>query len=204
MEAVWFAKTDGRVYGPVSVEKLAAWAREGRLDSTSLISKDRVNWSPAPLKAALGMNWLVETEVGAWFGPFHHDVVEELFEANQVPAGARLYRLTARQVATPPPPPAPPPLPKETEELQRLVKETKVQLAKEAKERERLAKENEKLKKENEKLAKEKKGKGLGGLFFGKRSDELAQIELAVQRELAAAKQRSEESAAKSEVIDIA
>lgn len=236
MEGVWFAKLDdGRVYGPVNVAKLAAWAREGRLDPTSLISRDRVNWSPAPQKTALGMNWIVETAIGTWFGPFHHDVVEELYKANQVPAGARLYRLTPRQTAMAELTPAADDglgLEKARKELatekeahariaqekdalaqekEALVRE-KEALAQEkgrlVRENEKLVRENEKLVKENEKLSKAKRGKGLGGLLFGGGHEvDFAQIELAAQRELAAAKQRSEARGAgfsPRDVIDIA
>jgi len=214
MDAIWFAKTeDGRVYGPVGVEKLAAWAREGRLEPTSLISRDRVTWSPAPQKAALGMNWLIETAVGSWHGPFHRDVIEELFKANQVPADARIYRLSSRQaVASGGAPaasgaaPAAPAAALAAASQEKLV-ELQKKLDAEIAERKRLAKENEKLANENAKLSKAKKGKGFGDFLFGKREVDFAKLELAAQRELAAAKQRGEANAAGSaplDVIDIA
>ena len=93
-EPNWFVKTDdGKVYGPADVAKLVEWAKEGRIESTSLVSRDRIKWSPAPLMKELEMNWIVETELGKLFGPLNHAVVSKLINDKTIPASARIYRL---------------------------------------------------------------------------------------------------------------
>ena len=68
----WYVKTDdGNVYGPADLQKLVQWAKDGRIEPTSLLSADRVKWTPAPLMRELDMKWIVETEFGKLFGPFH-------------------------------------------------------------------------------------------------------------------------------------
>ena len=90
----WYVKTDdGKVYGPADQKTLVVWAKEGRIEPTSHLSHDRANWSPAPLLPALGMKWIVETELGRLFGPFHHDVVSRLINEKLVPPTARIFRL---------------------------------------------------------------------------------------------------------------
>ena len=90
----WYVKTDdGNVYGPADLEKLMQWAKDGRIEPTSFLSVDRERWSPAPLMPELDMKWIVETELGRLFGPFHHDVVSRLINEKRVPPTARIFRL---------------------------------------------------------------------------------------------------------------
>ncbi|MCQ2367742.1 MAG: hypothetical protein MJ109_01865 [Kiritimatiellae bacterium] len=90
----WYVKTDdGKVYGPAEPPKLIRWAQEGRIEPTSLLSRDRLKWTPAPLMKELEMKWIVETELGRLFGPFNHGVVSKLIEQKVVPPTARIYRL---------------------------------------------------------------------------------------------------------------
>ena len=92
--AEWYVKTDdGNVYGPAGLEKLVQWAKDGRIEPTSFLSVDRERWSPAPLMPELDMKWIVETELGKLFGPFHHDVVSRLINEKRVPPTARIFRL---------------------------------------------------------------------------------------------------------------
>ena len=92
--ASWYVKTDdGNEYGPVALDKLIGWARDGRIEPTSEISSDRIKWSPAPLLPDLGMRWIVETEFGRYFGPFHPDLVKELFDKKRVPPASRTFCL---------------------------------------------------------------------------------------------------------------
>ena len=90
----WYVKTDdGKAYGPADLPTLVKWAREGRIEPTSFVSSDRVKWAPAPLVPELDMKWIVETELGRLFGPFHHDVVSRLINEKLVPPTARIFRL---------------------------------------------------------------------------------------------------------------
>ena len=101
----WFVRTeDGKVYGPAGADALAEWAREGRIEPSCFVSRDRITWIPAQLMPELEMKWLVETEPGKFFGPFHRQVVSRLFRDKQVPDGAKAYRLHEFAIDEDPPP----------------------------------------------------------------------------------------------------
>ena len=101
----WFVRTeDGRVYGPVGLQSLVQWAKDGRIEPTSFVSSDRMSWIPAPRKAELGMAWLVEIKQGEVYGPFARSVVSRLFSDGSVPETARAYRLHGGAVDHDPPP----------------------------------------------------------------------------------------------------
>ena len=101
----WFVRTeDGNVYGPADESTLVAWAKDGRIEPTSFVSKDRISWMPAQLMDALGMEWLVESEPGKVFGPFNREVVIGIFRDGSLPPTAKAYRLYAYPVDQDPPP----------------------------------------------------------------------------------------------------
>jgi hypothetical protein len=101
----WFVRTeDGKVYGPADVASLVEWAKDGRIEPSCFVSSDRINWLPAQLMPELEMKWLVETEPGKFFGPFHRQVVSRLFRDKQVPDGAKAYRLHEFSIDEDPPP----------------------------------------------------------------------------------------------------
>ena len=86
---------DGSEYGPVAEGKLLSWAREGRITPSSQISSDGGTiWILAPRKPELGMDWLVETSPGEYFGPFHHDVVQGLLDSKKITSETRIFRLS--------------------------------------------------------------------------------------------------------------
>lgn len=90
----WYVKTDdGQVYGPAAPTKLISWAKEGRIEPTSLLSQDRKKWIPAPMMKELEMRWIVETELRHLHGPFNHAVVSKLIADKVIPPSARIYRL---------------------------------------------------------------------------------------------------------------
>ena len=102
---VWYVRTEsGEVYGPSSLETLAKWAREGRIEPTGFASRDRKTWTPLELVPELEMKWFVETAPGSVFGPFNRELVIRLFKEGQVPAGARAYRLHELPIDEDPPP----------------------------------------------------------------------------------------------------
>ena len=101
----WFVRTaDGSVYGPATVETLVAWARDGRIDPSGFVSRDRLKWEPAQLMPALEMKWLVETEPGKVFGPFNRALVATLFADGSIPKNSKVYRLHELPVDQDPPP----------------------------------------------------------------------------------------------------
>jgi len=90
----WYVRSEeGAVYGPASLGTLVAWAREGRVEPTGYVSRDRKNWTPPQLLPELEMKWLVETVPGRIFGPFNRELVKRLVADGSVPATAKAYRL---------------------------------------------------------------------------------------------------------------
>ena len=101
----WFVRTeDGRVYGPADIASLVAWAKDGRIEPSGFVSRDRLSWVPAQLMPELEMKWLVETEPGKVFGPFNRALVVSLFSRGALPADAKAYRLHEMAVDRDPPP----------------------------------------------------------------------------------------------------
>ena len=93
MKEEWYVRSaDGSVYGPADRESLIVWAREGRIEPSGFVSCDRKSWQPAPSMSELGMEWVVETESGKFFGPFNRDVITRLSAAGSIPPGATLFR----------------------------------------------------------------------------------------------------------------
>jgi len=89
----WYVRSaDGNVYGPASRAALVDWAREGRIEPSGFVSRDRREWQPAQLLDDLQMQWVVEAELGKFFGPFNRAVVVRLAESGALPAGAKIYR----------------------------------------------------------------------------------------------------------------
>ena len=101
----WFVRTeDGNVYGPADVSTLVEWAKEGRVEPSCFLSRDRISWTPAQLVPELEMEWLVETEPGRVYGPFNRALVISMFATNAVPASSKAYRLHKFPVDEDPPP----------------------------------------------------------------------------------------------------
>ena len=101
----WFVKSvDGKVYGPAKISKLVEWAKDGRIEPTGFVSVDRVEWLEACTVDELEMKWLVEISPGDVFGPFHRELVINLFKNGTVPATARAYRLHEFPIDQDPPP----------------------------------------------------------------------------------------------------
>ena len=101
----WFVRTeDGKVYGPAEVSALVEWAKDGRIEPSSFLSRDRINWTPAQLMPELEMEWLVETEPGRVYGPFNRSLVISMYAAKSVSSTAKAYRLHKLPVDKDPPP----------------------------------------------------------------------------------------------------
>lgn len=97
---VWYVQlADGSEFGPVDEKTLIVWAREGRIEPSSLISTDGENWFSATQKPELHMEWLVETEPGVFFGPFHHDVIKELLDSGTLSLETRTFKYFDREAS---------------------------------------------------------------------------------------------------------
>ncbi len=89
----WYVKnTEGKVFGPISLDALKSWVRDGRVEPLAGISADLKNWMLAPMKAELEMNWIVENNPGQFYGPTHQAVVEDLKKSGTLSPAARFYK----------------------------------------------------------------------------------------------------------------
>lgn len=91
MENWYIRNTEGKVFGPIDLETLKAWVKEGRVEPLAGVSSDLQNWVLAPLKPELEMNWVVENNPGQFYGPTHRTVVEDLVKTGSLSRDARFY-----------------------------------------------------------------------------------------------------------------
>ena len=101
----WFVRSsDGKVYGPADISTLAEWAREGRIEPAGYVSQDRKSWFPAQLMGELEMKWIVEAELGKFYGPFNRAAISRLVARGELPQGAVFYRKHEYAIGEDPPP----------------------------------------------------------------------------------------------------
>ena len=91
MENWYVRNTAGRVFGPIDLETLKSWVKDGRVEPLAGISTDLTSWMIAPLKPELEMNWLVENNPGQFYGPTHRAVVDDLVKTGSLSRAARFY-----------------------------------------------------------------------------------------------------------------
>ena len=89
----YFRSADGNIFGPAGIDDLICWAQEGRITPDGFVSRDRRRWRSAPSLAQLGMRYVVESERGKIFGPFHENVVRKIREEGTLPKSAKIYSL---------------------------------------------------------------------------------------------------------------
>lgn len=92
MEKWYVRNTAGKVFGPIDLETLKGWVKDGRIEPLAGISSDLKNWMLAPLKPELEMNWVVENEPGQFYGPTHRTVLDDLKKAGSLSREARFYQ----------------------------------------------------------------------------------------------------------------
>ena len=101
----WYVRmSDGNVYGPADVASLVSWAEDGRIDPSSSLSKDRIEWTPAQLMDELEMKWLVELAPGKPLGPYNRKFLIASRAEGSLPDRAKLYRLHEFPIDQDPPP----------------------------------------------------------------------------------------------------
>ena len=89
----WYVRnTAGKVFGPIDLETLKGWVKDGRIEPLAGISTDLKNWMLAPLKPELEMNWVVENEPGQFYGPTHRTVLDDLKKAGSLAREARFFQ----------------------------------------------------------------------------------------------------------------
>jgi hypothetical protein len=74
----------GIVFGPLSFEKLTAWASSAQIAAHDLISSDQQTWMKAPMLAQLGMDWLVEVTSERYYGPTTLGAIQEFIRLGEI------------------------------------------------------------------------------------------------------------------------
>ena len=95
----WFLKKkNGEVFGPIEQAVLQLWAAGGRIAPDDQVSSDQKTWRPAVEVPELGLDWMVELEGGALYGPFHLLALGDLIRDGSVPTTARIiHRITGNR-----------------------------------------------------------------------------------------------------------
>ena len=89
------------VFGPLSFEKLTAWAFSAQIAPHDLISSDQQTWIKAPMLAQLHMDWLVEVTSERYYGPTTLGAIQEFIRLGEIDAETFLINTcdgTRRQV----------------------------------------------------------------------------------------------------------
>ena len=179
-DKTWYVKSaDGNVYGPADSSMLVQWAQDGRIQPTSFLSQDRINWMPAQKEPALEMKWLVEVEPGKVLGPFNRAVVIRLFKEGSALPGTKFYVLHEYAPDEDPPPKI---VEKIVEKVvEKIVeKEVRVEVPVEPPPRREVV-----VPEVVEPVASIPPSSSLGSIFGKLNRDKLAALEAAAQRELA-------------------
>ena len=89
----WYVKnTEGKVFGPIDLDTLKLWVKDGRVEPLAGISTDLRSWMLAPMKPELEMNWVVENNPGQFYGPTHRTVLDDLLKSGSLSREARFYQ----------------------------------------------------------------------------------------------------------------
>ena len=87
-EKEWFLrKSDGEVYGPVSLGDLRRWSVESRVLAGNEISTDKKRWHLIEDLQDLDMNWVAQRPDGLEYGPFNIRASKELHRHDVLPKG---------------------------------------------------------------------------------------------------------------------
>lgn len=96
----WYLRnSDQAVYGPVELDALKEWARQGRIRPDDHLSQDRQTWTPAPALAELGMAWLIDLGDGERFGPVHELALAEMVREGSIPADTLVQHVTDGRIS---------------------------------------------------------------------------------------------------------
>ena len=90
-EKFYVKSPTGKVFGPIDIETLKKWVRDGRVEPLAGISNDLQNWAIAPSRPELEMNWIIENNPGQFYGPTHRAVVDDLKKSGTLSPSARFY-----------------------------------------------------------------------------------------------------------------
>ena len=90
---VWFVRNEqGVSFGPVDFDTLKAWARDGRVGPANEVSSDGAVWQRAIAQDGLEMDWVAEVTPGCFYGPIHHQAIQDLINEGTLSRQATLFR----------------------------------------------------------------------------------------------------------------
>lgn len=93
---VWHVRDDlGGRYGPVDLETLKGWVRDGRVGPANEVSSDGDEWAPATSLGGLEMDWVAEVTPGRFYGPIHRGAMQELVKDGSIAGPSALFRRSA-------------------------------------------------------------------------------------------------------------
>jgi hypothetical protein len=92
MEKWYVRNTEGKVFGPIDLDTLKMWVKDGRVEPLAGVSNDLRSWMLAPMKPELEMNWVVENNPGQFYGPTHRTVLDDLVKSGSLSHEARFYQ----------------------------------------------------------------------------------------------------------------
>ncbi|OQW96380.1 MAG: hypothetical protein BWK77_04970 [Verrucomicrobia bacterium A1] len=97
----WYLKKiSGEVFGPVELATLETWATDGRVAPDDQLSEDQVHWVPAPERAELAMDWVVELDDGGTYGPLHLFSLRDLLEDGSISRRLKITNRRTRETST--------------------------------------------------------------------------------------------------------
>ncbi|GEM_PF-5120217 len=101
MDAKWFMKSeDGVVFGPTKLADLCDWAAQARVAPEHQFSQDKKTWLPAEELPGLAMEWKVELEGGALYGPLHILAIQDLVENKMASPTAKIVHTPTGKEST--------------------------------------------------------------------------------------------------------
>ena len=89
----WFVRNEqGGCYGPVDLERVKEWVKDGRVGPTNSISNDQIHWQIASSFELLEVCWVAEVTPGNFYGPIHAAAMKDLCKDGAIPDGVSLFR----------------------------------------------------------------------------------------------------------------
>lgn len=92
----WFLikQEDETVFGPLPFSQLLQWSEDACISPLDKVSSDGTNWVKAPMIPDLHMDYLLELEPGAYYGPTTIGAIREFLIAGEITLDTLLTNCT--------------------------------------------------------------------------------------------------------------
>lgn len=91
-DGLYLRMSGGKIFGPIDLDTLRQWARDGRVEPSAVVSQNREEWMRAADIPELEMEWVVENAPGQFYGPTNRAVVDDFIKSGALAPTARFYR----------------------------------------------------------------------------------------------------------------